>query len=164
MQGEQYSPQDYQQLVNDIESMPRIIQELLAGVSESDLRARPIGGSWSILEHICHLRDIEQEGYRVRIDQMLNEKNPLLADLDGDRLAIERDYVNQDFGSALEVFITNRTVNAHAIRDLSPSQLSKQAMFENVGPISLLELLIKMREHDREHITELTRLVNTRGA
>lgn len=164
MQGEQFSPQDYQQLVNDIESMPRIIQELRAGVSESDLRARPIGGSWSILEHICHLRDIEQEGYRVRIDQMLNERTPLLADLDGDKLAQERDYIDQDFRSALEDFVDTRAINVRAIRDLSPDQLRKQAMFENVGPITFLELLIKMRDHDREHVTELTRLVHMRRA
>ena len=161
MEGEQLSPQDYQQLVNDIESMPQIIQDMLAGVSESELSARPLDGSWSILEHICHLRDIEQEGYSVRINQMLNQKNPVLADLDGDKLAQERDYINQDFRSALEIFIANRVDNARTIRDLSPPQLSRQAMFENVGPITFLELLIKMREHDQGHITELTQLLNT---
>jgi hypothetical protein len=158
MEGEQTSLREYQELVNDIENMPLIIQELLADVSESDLRARPLDGSWSILEHICHLRDIEQAGYRVRIDQMLNEKSPLLADLDGDRLAQERDYINQDFGAALEDFVDTRAINVRAIRDLSSHQLSKQAMFENVGPINFLELLIKLREHDRSHIDELTQL------
>ena len=158
MEDEQTSLQDYQQLVNDIESMPRIIQELLADTNDNDLRARPPDGSWSILEHICHLRDIEREGYRVRVDQMLNEKSPLLADLDGDRLAQERDYINQDFRLALEDFVETRAINVRAIRDLSLHQLSKQAMFENVGPINFLELLIKLREHDRGHISELTML------
>lgn len=164
MEGEWAGLQDFRELVNDIERMPRILQELLADASESDLRDKPPDGSWSIIEHICHLRDIEQEGYRVRIDQMLNEKHPFLADLDGDKLAAERGYIDQDFRSALEAFTANREVNVRAIRDLSPDQLSKQAIFENVGPINFLELLNKMREHDCGHINELTQLLNMHRA
>lgn len=158
MEDEQMRQPDYRQLVDDIENTPRIIQELLVDMNENDLRARPPDGSWSILEHMCHLRDIEQEGYRVRIDQMINQTHPFLRDMDGDRLADERGYNDQDFGSALETFISNREINVRAIRDLSPAQLSRQAMFENVGPLNFLELLIKMREHDRGHVRELTEL------
>jgi len=37
----------------------------------------------SELEHVCHLRDIEQDGYHVRIHRMLEESNPSLLSLDG---------------------------------------------------------------------------------
>src|SRR5688500_19594160 len=48
-----------------------------------------------------YLRDIETEGYTVRIGQLLEEEDPLLRDLDGDRLAIERRYIEQDVDGAL---------------------------------------------------------------
>jgi hypothetical protein len=158
MDGVQAGAQDYRKLVDEIERMPRIIQRLLAGVEESILRERPPDNTWSMLEHICHLRDIEQEGYKIRIARMLSDDHPFLNDLDGDKLAAERDYNNQDFKSALKDFVAARVVNVEAIRDLSPAQLSKQGMFENVGTLSLLELLAKMRDHDQGHIDELTEL------
>ncbi len=158
MDGKQAGAQDYRALVGEIERMPQVIEGLLDGVKESNLRERPLDKTWSILEHICHLRDIEQEGYRIRITKMLTEAHPFLNDLDGDQLAEERDYINQDFKSALKDFVDARVLNVQAIRDLSPDQLSKQGMFENVGPLSMLELLIKMRDHDHDHINDLTKL------
>lgn len=158
MDGEQARVPDYQELVGEIESMPQIIEGLLADVEESNIRERPLDQPWSILEHICHLRDIEEEGYRIRITKMLTEAHPFLTDLDGDKLAEERDYINQDFKSALNDFFDARVLNVQTIRDLSPSQLSRQGMFENVGPLSMLELLMKMRDHDQGHINDLTRL------
>jgi hypothetical protein len=139
--------------------MPGIIEQMLAGVKESNLRERVSPTTWSIVEHICHLRDIEQEGYKVRITKMLTEDHPFLTDLDGDKLAEERGYINQDFNAALKDFISTRAINLSAIRDLSPDQLRRDGEFENVGPLSLLDLLMKMREHDSGHIKELRHLV-----
>lgn len=158
MDGEQARAQDYRELVGEIERMPQVIGELLADVEESSFKERPPGKPWSILEHICHLRDIEQEGYRIRIAKMIAEDRPFLNDLDGDKLAAERDYNNQDFKSALKDFVDGRVLNIRAICDLSADQLRRQGMFENVGLLTLMELLIKMRDHDRGHIAELTEL------
>ncbi|MCA1565794.1 MAG: DinB family protein [Acidobacteria bacterium] len=152
------SPQEYKELVASLEDAPRVIRQLVGGLDDKDVRERPQGIIWSIVEHICHLRDIEKDGYRARITKLLNEDQPFLEDLDGDRLAVERAYINQDLNSALEVFIDTRAVNIEAIRDLSAVQLNKSGMFENVGHLTLAELLNKMREHDREHINELTQL------
>lgn len=158
MEGQQMQAQDYQNLVADIEKMPYIVQALLSGLTEGDLRESPEDETWSIVEHICHLRDIEREGYKIRISKMLTEDNPFLNDLDGDKLAEERQYINQNCKAALKDFIETRAINVHAIRELDPHQLSRTAVFENVGPLNLLELLLKMREHDQGHIDELTEL------
>ncbi|MFP5265278.1 MAG: DinB family protein [Blastocatellia bacterium] len=164
MDGARANAQDYRELVKDIEEMPRTIQGLLAGAEEGNLRARPSQKTWSVVEHICHLRDIEREGYKVRIAKMLNEDHPFLTDLDGDKLAEERGYINQDFKAALKDFIDTRAINLSAIRDLSPDQLSRSGEFENVGQLTLMELLIKMREHDSGHIKELGQLLGKASA
>ena len=41
---------------------------------------------------LCHVRDIEIDGYHVRLRRMLDEDRPLLVSIDGDALAIERRY------------------------------------------------------------------------
>jgi hypothetical protein len=152
------APGDYQELVASLEDTPRVIKQLVSGLGDQDLRKRPQGKIWSIVEHICHLRDIERDGYRIRISKLLTEEQPFLEDIDGDSLAVERAYIDQDLNAALDIFIKTRAVNIEAIRDLSAVQLSKSGMFENVGHLTLAELLTKMRDHDREHINELTQL------
>jgi DinB superfamily len=158
MPGEKVGSQEYKVLVMSLAEAPRIVKRLVSDLEESTVRERPQEKGWSVLEHICHLRDIEKEGYVVRIKKMLSEDQPFLEDIDGDKLAIERGYINQDFAAALEAFITARAVNIEAIRDLSADHLSKSATSEGIGPLTLLDLLSRMREHDREHIKELMQL------
>jgi len=148
---------EYKEMVRSLEDTPRRIKQLVSELGESRVRERSGDNSWSAVEHICHLRDIEQEGYAVRITKLLTEDQPLLEDIDGDRLAIKRAYINQDFNAALDAFINVRAINVEAIRDLSADQLSKSGMFDN-SPLSLLDLLKKMREHDEEHIHQLDQL------
>lgn len=149
--------QEYKELIKSLEDTPRRIKQLVSDLGESKVRERSGYNAWSVVEHICHLRDIEKEGYSVRITKLLTEDQPLLENIDGDRLAVERAYINQDFKEALDTFTNARAVNVGAIRDLSADQLSRSGMFDN-SPFSLLDLLNKMREHDHEHINELTQL------
>jgi hypothetical protein len=157
MQDKAAALQEYQNLVSALEDTPRRITQLVSDLGESKLRERSREKSWSVVEHICHLRDIEKEGYAVRITKLLTEDQPFLEDVNGDKLAVERAYINQDFHGALEAFAKTRAVNIEAIRDLSAGQLSRCGMFDN-SPLSLLGLLNKMREHDQEHINELAQL------
>ena len=149
--------QEYKELVRSLEDTPHKIKQLVSHLGESKVRERSGDNVWSVVEHICHLRDIEKEGYAIRITKLLTEDQPLLEDIDGDKLAIERAYINQDFKEALDAFINARAVNVEAIHDLSADQLSKSGMFEN-SPLSLLDLLKKMRQHDHEHVNELAQL------
>jgi len=160
MQDKAVAVQKYKELVRSLEDTPRRIKQLVSDLGESKLRERSHEKTWSVVEHICHLRDIEKEGYAVRITKLLTEDQPLLEDIDGDKLAVERAYINQDFQSALEAFINARAINIEAIRDLSPRQLSRSGMFDN-SALSLLDLLNKMREHDQEHINELAQLTSS---
>lgn len=152
------APQEYKELVKSLEDTPRRIKQIVSDLGESKIRERSGDNAWSAVEHICHLRDIEQEGYGVRITKLLTKDQPVLENIDGDRLVIERAYINQDFKEALDAFIKARAVNVGAIRDLSADQLSKSGMFDN-SPLSLLDLLNQMHEHDHEHIGELAQLV-----
>jgi hypothetical protein len=161
MPGKAIASQEYKEMVRSLEDAPCTIKQIVSDLGKSNVRERPHGKTWSVVEHICHLRDIEKEGYTVRITRLLTENQPFLEDIDGDRLAVERGYINQDFNEALEAFINARAVNIEAIRDLSADQLSKSGMFENTGPLTLVDLLNKMREHDGEHINELTQLRST---
>ncbi len=110
---------------------------------------------FSALENICHLRDIEIEGYGERIVRILEEDNPSLPDLNGARLAIERDYNNQNAKAALAAFNDARSRNLGLLKDLTPEQIARAATLEGVGVINLEKLIDMMVEHDQAHVAEL---------
>lgn len=153
-----YRPsQSYQELVRAIEETPDAIRQLVNVVAPDKLNRKP-DGRWSIVEHVCHLRDLEQEGYTVRIERTLTRDHPFLPDVDGDKLAAERDYNNQPFDQALQSFIAARKDNVQNLSDLSDEQMNRGARLENVGDITLARLIQLMYEHDSDHLKQLNEL------
>jgi hypothetical protein len=138
---------------------PGEVSRIIHAVSPEHWRTRPSPEEFSALENVCHLRDIEVDGYAHRIARILNEATPTLADVDGARLAIERDYNNQELAPALETFRQTRERNVELLRALAESDFDRQALLEGVGEITLRKLVVMMNEHDEGHLEELNRLV-----
>ncbi len=160
MEDRQMTGEEFTELVRQLEEMPERVQLLVEGLAEEQRRWKPSDDEFSALENVCHLKDIEEEGYGVRIRKLLKEREPFLNDLDGARLAIERDYNHQDIVDALNRFTTARSGNVRAVKDLPLTELDRQGMFEGVGPVTLGRLLAMMHEHDSAHLEELTALRN----
>jgi hypothetical protein len=158
MEDNQMTREEFRNLVRNLEETPRIIQQLIDDLKGGDRTWKPSEEEWSALEHVCHLKDIEREGYAVRIEKLLHETQPFLADIDGDRLAAERSYNSQDFETVLHAFTHARQENVRMIEDVTLDQLARSGMFENVGTVTLGRLLLMMREHDQGHLQDISRL------
>jgi hypothetical protein len=147
--------EELDEVIEALEQTPIEVALLLDQISPEDQRIKK-GDEFSALENICHLRDIEIEGFSKRIPRILQEDVPLLADIDGGRLAVERDYNNQDPSKALEAFMTARKRNLEQLRRVTPEQTAREGNLEGVGLISLARLLEMMLEHDQGHVIELS--------
>jgi DinB superfamily len=150
--------QEFQDVVSFLEETPRHIRQFAAEMSEQDLRWKPSNDEFSVVEQVCHLCDLEREGYSARIRKMLTENQPKLPDFDGSRIARERDYNQQDFESAFQEFASEREENVRVMKTLSPDQLNRSGVLEGVGTITLERLFQLMREHDQSHRKELKEL------
>jgi hypothetical protein len=137
---------------------PNKIRLMVESLTAEEQRSKPTEGGFSVLENICHLRDIEEKGYRNRIERILSEENPFLPDIDGDKLALEREYQKQNLFTELSVFSANRAESLSLIRKSSSEDLERTGVLENVGQITLSKLLLIMSEHDREHLQSLSDL------
>jgi hypothetical protein len=137
--------------------MPAMISELLSGVPPESIRVRLSPEEFSVVENICHLRDIEVEGYTVRIRRLLEEDNPQLDDIDGARLAVERDYNRQNLNSALETFTFARKKNVELLSVIKKDDWQRKGSMQGVGEIKLETLIEMMIEHDAGHLDELGR-------
>jgi DinB superfamily len=136
-------------------AMPARFSEIVAAIAPTLWKTQAKDGGFSLQEHACHLRDIEIEAYRVRLERILAETTPVLADVDGAKLARERDYHRQDLRRAHAVFAAVRADLVHRLGSLSAVERERTGMLEGVGEISVDGLAAMMLAHDAEHLGEL---------
>ena len=149
--------EDVKELLTTLSTTPIEVANLVNDLPLRSLIVRPSPDEFSLLENVCHLRDIEIEGYTVRIRRILDENEPQLADVDGAQLAIERDYNRQDLTEALALFKSARQLNLAIVSETSAEQFERTGILEGLGKITLLKLLEMMAEHDGGHLDEIRR-------
>jgi hypothetical protein len=154
------TPDELQELTAFLAATPQMVGQFAEGLTSADLVLKPSESQFSILENVCHLRDIEIEGYTVRINKLLSDADPFLPDLNGAKLALDRDYNSQSFDHALTAFQEARLENVGRLSEMSSAELNRTGVLEGEGPITLSGLLLKMREHDQDHLAELRNLRN----
>ena len=107
------------------------------------------------IEQLCHVRDIEIDGYQLRIRRTLSETHPTLASIDTDALVRERAYAQDDPVHVLTAFRAARAQTVAMISGLSDAQLARTAVFEGYGPLTLRSLIHYLCSHDQQHLAGL---------
>ena len=110
---------------------------------------------FTAIEHICHVRDIEVDGYHMRFHRTLNELNPTLVSIDGRALAEERSYATSSASEAFAAFRAARARTVQLISELTPEQLMRAAVFEDYGSLTLRSLAHYLCSHDQQHLAGL---------
>jgi hypothetical protein len=111
--------------------------------------------AFTAIEQLCHVRDIEVEGYHVRFRRTLAEDRPTLASIDSEPLAVERAYGTADPAKVLAEFRLARAQTMEIISALSDAQLARTAVFEGYGPLTLRSLIHYLCSHDQQHLAGL---------
>ena len=144
-------------------AMPAKLKDIVAAIPQAAWRAKPADGGFSLVEHVCHLRDIDGDGYRVRLERMLTEEYPSLPDLDGDALARERAYQSADLSNALASFTATRLAIVARLAKLSPDERRRTGLMAGTTEITVEGLVQIMTAHDSEHLDQLADLVRELG-
>lgn len=139
-------------------STPRQADALVGGLAEEQLSWRAAENTFSMRENVLHLRDIDIEGYEQRVRRILGEDCPMLPDVDGGRLAVERDYNTQPVQPPLEDLRRSRQASVEQLKACSEADLERQAEMQGVGLITLRRLLELWMEHDRDHLADMAEL------
>jgi DinB family protein len=142
-------------LIEELRRTPARAEALMARIPGEKQTERPRPDAFSARENIHHLRDVEAEGYSVRLLRLLDEKEPELKDLEGANLARERQYNERPHDSALKELSRLRAANVERLLRLTPEDLARTGSWENVGPVTLGRVLEMWRDHDRGHLDEL---------
>ena len=140
---------------------PHRLQAFVEAVPPQRLRWAP--SSWdgvpseslTVLEQICHVRDIEIEGYQRRLRRLLEEEQPLLESIDGYALVGERRYAEADAAEVLRSIHAARASTLELLLGLSGAQLQRRGRFEGYGEVTLTGLVHYLCSHDQQHLAGL---------
>ena len=149
----------------NLKSLPNEIGDLLHGLDEETLRWRPVPNKWSIKEIMCHLRDMESDAYLARYRRMLAEDNPDLPNVDQDRLAFERDYINQDAIAALAEFKGLRATTVQTLEATPVESWSRTGVHETDGPMTIEQIAVRqIKGNDLNHLAQMKDIVRLKMA
>ena len=107
------------------------------------------------IEQVCHVHDVEVDGYHVRFRRTLQETNPFLPDLGSEALAVQRDYASANTADVLAAFREARARTVALIAELSDAQLARPAVFEDYGAVTLRSLVHYLCSPDQQHLAGL---------
>jgi hypothetical protein len=152
---------DIEGLGHAVESLDYVVQraeEIARGLTDAQAGWKPSPDRFSVRETLWHLRDIDVEGFLPRLERVLREDRPFLPDVDGARLARERGYNALDSFAAVEDMKRARRAAAELLQSIGAGQISRPAELEDVGSITLGDLLDRWIRHDSEHLVDLEQL------
>ena len=110
---------------------------------------------FTAIEQVCHVRDIEIDGYHVRFRRTLDEQSPTLDSIDSESLAKQRDYAHADAQRMFAEFREARARTLELLRGLDDAQLQRPAVFEGYGRVTLRGLVHYLCSHDQQHLSGL---------
>jgi hypothetical protein len=146
------------QTLRALQDFPATLRAFLGDVPPAALDWRP--ASWAgvpsepltVRQQICHVRDIEIDGYLVRFDRLLNEAAPVLASIDTDALVVSRRYDEDDLETALRAFEDARRRTIALLVGMGPDALTRAGTFEGYGPVTVQGLIHYLCSHDQQHL------------
>ena len=130
---------------------PSLIEAMVEGLSEEQLRIRCEPGKWSVLEVVCHLTDFEIV-YADRIKRILAEDNPTLFSGDPDGYAKTLSYHDRSLKTELVLIAAIRSHLAEILKTLSSDQWEFTGTHSVDGPISIVELVERITNHIPHHL------------
>jgi len=144
--------------IETLSSTPARAVELTRGLSEEQLSRKVNPEFFSLRESVLHLRDIDVEGYEQRIRRILSEASPVLADVKGARLAIDRRYNEQPVEPALAGLARARAASMERLKVCNETDLARTAEMEGSGTVTLRRLLEMWMQHDADHLKDMAEL------
>lgn len=114
--------------------------------------------TWSAVEIVRHLRDVEREINLPRLESILRQDDPFLDATDPDRWVGTRNDRGQSGVEALREFTAARGELLARLQALEPPDWQRRARDALFGPTRLDELVTIIAEHDVLHLRQLLEL------
>jgi FMN phosphatase YigB (HAD superfamily) len=148
----------------NLQATPAALFSMVEDFPRDRWNTRPAEREWCLVEVICHLRDVENEVNLPRILKVVAEQNPFLPGMDTDKWAQERSYNLQSGSSAMNDFMAHRIQLLALLDGLSQPDWERPARHAIFGPTQIKELVSIIANHDRLHVQQAYRCIQSISA
>jgi uncharacterized damage-inducible protein DinB len=139
---------------------PARLKAALKGVPKAVLLWTPAPGKWSILEIVCHLRDMERDAYLARYRRILAEDTPSLPDVDGDTYSLENDYRAQKLSEVLRDWTRLRRETLKVLAGAKRPDWDRAGVHESAGRLTTADFLRRQAfGNDEAHLGQIDAIV-----
>lgn len=147
------------ELLASLAAMPQQVMQRLAALPVAQRQQRPADIGFSALEHLCHLRDLDNDAFAPRVNAILSQPQPTLHGVNGSEWALQRGYQQQDFDTAASGFALARAALVATLQACSAADFARIGIWEGKKRLTLAELTADMAAHDATHLQELDELL-----
>jgi uncharacterized damage-inducible protein DinB len=143
-----------------LEKTPVVLKTLLDGAPQDVLEWKPGPERWSIREVLAHLVDLEKL-FVERIRRVIEEDNPQLQ-----KFVPAGSLLGGPFGDALErlaQFAVLRDELLKLAKGAPASAALRAGTHEELGPVTLAQLLNELANHDLGHLRQIAELYRARA-
>lgn len=142
-------------LIDRMETFPRILDSLVAGIPDEDLRWRPDPEAWSILDILDHIHLEELQDFRPRLESTLEDPQRAWPPLDPPAALDERRARPHDVRDTLDAFRDARADSVRWLRTLGEEPWTNTYAHPVIGPLRAGDLLASWAAHDALHLRQL---------
>jgi len=130
---------------------PNLLRQSVAGMTEEQLDAKPIPGTWSTRQVVCHLADFEPV-YTDRMKRVVAEDKPTFFGGDPDVFAAKLAYEVRDLDEELQLIESTRRQMTRILRTLRSDDFQRTGNHFEDGPLDLRTLLTRITDHLPHHV------------
>lgn len=142
-----------------LRSTPAVLDTSCRDLFPDLFAVSPKPGEWSIVEVLCHLRDVDAELNIPRLQKILSSDNPFLAGVDTDKWADERDYKYQYGWDVLQQIIATRMKMLDILEELDEREWELPALHSIFGRTNLAEIVKFIAGHDQLHVRQIQQIL-----
>jgi hypothetical protein len=152
-----------EQVLTILTETPPRIAALVTGLEPARLRTSPSQDEWSAHEVLAHLRACA-DVWGDCIAAIIAQDRPTLRAINPRTWIKKTDYREQEFESSLHAFTMQRTRLLEALEPLAPEAWSRPATVTGAGKVlerTVLSYAQRMARHERPHVKQIERIVNS---
>jgi hypothetical protein len=112
---------------------------------------QPAPDMWSFRYYAAHLATVDKEAYWERVTRIAAGETPYFDHY----LNTDRDFSGDDLLDSLQAWAITRRQIIEFVRSLPEDKLTLTGTHQTFGPITVLDVLQSMLDHDQEHLAEL---------
>ena len=152
-----------EQMLTVLAATPPRIAALTAGLAPAQLHTAPAPDEWSANDVLAHLRACA-DMWGDCIVAIVSQDRPTLRAVNPRTWIKKTDYLEQEFEPSLRAFATQRTELLAVLEPLAPEGWSRAATVTGAGKVlerTVLSYAQRLAVHERPHVKQIERIVNT---